>query len=842
MRKTLLVVGGIVGALILVVVVLFVYAALNLNSLIKANRGYILARATDSIGRPVEVQDIRVSLGWGVMMDLTGVKIGDDPSFSQVPFIQASDVYGKVEFVPLLMRKLIVTRLVFKDPVVRILRDRRGELNISTFGKKSAPGQITPGARQAPPGKPAAKAPVETSPMVAAPPSSRQAGALASLSIKSFAIENGEVIYEDAGTGERPTTIKRVDLDVADFSLNSPFDFRLKLAALGDSQNLGVSGKVGPLARAGALNYAAAPVALTAVVGPVTVEQIRALPGLSRALPARLSIAGPLRLKAAATGTLDALKFSTSGDFGSNRIAYSGVFEKPAGTPLRFTAEGAREGGKVKVGGADLTLADLQLKASKINLAGGGNWSARVDTNRFDLGALAGMLAALSKYKALGRAEIHADIQAARDKPEVAGVLSLSGVALTPPGREGLRLANLSGDIRMSGQSGKVGPLTFNLGSSRARFEADVQSLEPARAAYNFSVDSIKLAEFVPSREGNEQLNQVSAKGTLAGALAAPNVSADLSSASGMVANVPYRDLALSAELAGKRMTIRSLKLNTYGGAIAASGQATMASNPQFNVALNLDNIDLHQALAAQKAKAADIVRGLLTGQIQVSGAGSEFEQVKPTLKGNGRMSIRDGKLVGVNVVASALQKVDNIPGIGSLVPQSVVANHPELFRSPDTDIKTANLTFTIQGPRLTSHDITVRSADYSILGDGWFDMDKNIDVLAHILLSRPFSDELRAQKKNVVYLTNKQGEVDIPLQITGALPKPRVLPDVGELAQRAGKHLAEEKGKQILGGFLEKKGLGGLLGGGKGASATPAPSPTATPSSPFAPLKGFFR
>lgn len=840
MRKTLLIVGGIAGALILLAIVLVVYAALNLNSLIKANRGYILARVSDSVGRPVEVRDIRVSLGWGVMMDLTGVKIGDDPHFSQVPFLQASNVYGQVEFVPLLMRKLTVTRLVFKDPVVRILRDQQGELNISTFGKKSAAARISPPARQAQPGKPAEKAPLERSPMVAAPPSSRQAGALATLSIKSFAIEDGKVIYEDARMSGRPIMINRVDFDVANFSLDAPFNFGLKLAAFGNQQNVNISGKVGPLARAGALDYAAAPVDLTAVVGPVTVERVRALPGLSGAVPARLSITGPLTLKASAAGALDSLKFSTSGDFGSNGIVYSGVFEKPPGTPMRFAAEGAREGGKVKVGGADLTLADLKLKASKINLAGGGNWSARIDTNRFDLGAVGGMLTALSKYKAVGQAEIHADVRAVRDKPEIDGLVALSGVALTPPGREGLRLANLSGDIRMSGRSGKVGPLTFSLGSSRARFQADVQSLEPAKATYDLSVDTLKLAEFVPSREANEQLNQVSVKGTLAGALSAPNVSTDFSSASGMVANVPYRNLALSGDVVGKRLTIRSLKLDAYGGAIAASGQATMASEPQFNVVLNLANIDLHQALAAQKAKAADIVRGLLTGQIQVSGAGGKFDQIKSTLKGNGRASIRDGKLVGVNVVATALQKVDNIPGIGSLVPQSVVTNHPELFRSSDTDIKSASLTFTIQGPRLTSRDVTVRSTDYSILGDGWFDMDKNIDMRAHILLTRQFSDEIRAQKKNVVYLTNKQGEVDIPLQITGELPKPRVLPDVAELAQRAGKHVVEEKGKELLGGFLEKKGLGGVLGGGNAPSATPAPSPS--PGSPLAPLRKLFR
>jgi hypothetical protein len=148
-----------------------------------------------------------------------------------------------------------------------------------------------------------------------------------------------------------------------------------------------------------------------------------------------------------------------------------------------------------------------------------------------------------------------------------------------------------------------------------------------------------------------------------------------------------------------------------------------------------------------------------------------------------------------------------------------VVANHPELFQSPDTDIKEASLTFQIAGPRIISHDIVVQSTDYSIFGDGWFDLDKNLDLTAKIKMSQAFSSELVGAKHNVVYLTNPKGEVVIPLRVSGQLPHPAVVPDIGVIAQRAAAHAVQGKIGELLqkngvGGILKKNGLGGLLGG----------------------------
>jgi len=101
--------------------------------------------------------------------------------------------------------------------------------------------------------------------------------------------------------------------------------------------------------------------------------------------------------------------------------------------------------------------------------------------------------------------------------------------------------------------------------------------------------------------------------------------------------------------------------------------------------------------------------------------------------------------------------------------------------------------------------------------------MDKNIDLAARIVMSPQFSKELIEQKQQVAYVANKDGQIDIPLKVVGQLPKPQIVPNVTELAQRAANHAMQAQGQKYLGKVFGKKGLpGGLgkfLGGGDNSS-----------------------
>jgi len=127
------------------------------------------------------------------------------------------------------------------------------------------------------------------------------------------------------------------------------------------------------------------------------------------------------------------------------------------------------------------------------------------------------------------------------------------------------------------------------------------------------------------------------------------------------------------------------------------------------------------------------------------------------------------------------------------------------LLVDPDTELQSASMSFQQTGPRFTTHDLYAQSPDYAITGDGWFDMDKNIEMNADIRLTLGL-------------------QVAIPVTVSGKLPGVRVLPDVPTLAERVAMGAINTPGNIIRGGV---NAVGSLVGAPSAGSAIPSiPNP----------------
>jgi hypothetical protein len=835
MRKPLIVVGSIVGALILALIAIFIYAAANLNSIIAENRGFLLQRVSAALGRRIEVAQIRAHLGWGVSADLTGVTVADDPDFSARPFVSTSDVSAKLELIPLLARQLRVSKVVLNGPEIRIIRNGQGELNVSTIGKKSAVGNLGRGQEE----KSAGGGAISQSPLNEAPKKTPGgAGAIGVLEVHNFAIQEGKIVYVQAGLP--PVTISHIDLDLKGFTFTSPVDLALVMAVFGDEQNIKLAGRLGPLATGGRIDPNEIGIDLHLQAGPVAVAQVGELE-FAKAITAKLEVSDKVSLDASMQGKLDALSIKAASDLTPNRVAFGDSFQKPAGTTLKFAVDASRNGSEVGVSKATIVLGDLNLEATAIKF-GGGSFSGKIDTNRFDIASLAKLVPTAAKFGITGKGEVHSQVAYAGGKASANGVVTLAGVTSPRPGQGGTAVSDLGGDIKLSGTAADIGPLAFKLGTGRATLSARSDPIYPPRATYEFTADALRTTDFSPHRPANEELTGVRATGTFSMANGVTVDDNKLTSPAGNLNNIAYTGLTVVTSLAGKQLHVSQLEIGAFGGSISGTADASLETGGPFNAAVTMAGLDLQQALQSQKAKAAGVVRGFLSGRVQLSGKNQgSFDAIKPTLTGSGQAQVARGKLVGINLGAQVFAKTQNLPVIGSLVPQSIANNHPELFSNPDTDFEQLGLTFAIQGPRITTHDLAMRTADYAMNGDGWFDMDKNIDLTARILLTQQLTNEIIAQKKNVVYVTNNSGQIDIPLRITGQLPKPTVVPDVGDLAQRAGQRAVEEQGQKALGKLMGKKGLGAFLGGGGNANTKGGNGGNSQPANPLDQLKGLF-
>ena len=171
-------------------------------------------------------------------------RFDDDPSLSDRPFVEASEASREGGVAAAVVARIHVSQVTVKNPVVRIIRTERGELNVSTIGKKSAAEKEPPPPVENPPPGSIQEAPItsENGAMTAKPRKSGGGDNLAAVYVQSLLVDNGIIVYEERGANTQTVSINDVDLSVKDFRVTRAFDFALKLAVLSDKQNVDISG------------------------------------------------------------------------------------------------------------------------------------------------------------------------------------------------------------------------------------------------------------------------------------------------------------------------------------------------------------------------------------------------------------------------------------------------------------------------------------------------------------------------------------------------------------------------------------------------------------------------
>lgn len=785
MRKILVISGVVVGAVVLIAAALTAYAFFNLSSIVARNEKRILARVSHELGRRVEVGKIQAQMGWGVSVEVSGLKIADDPAFSAKPFLAANEVSIEVEFIPLLRGAAKVVRLDLIKPDIRIVMNARGDLNVSTIG--SSPDEA---------GRETSKA--ERSRRA------KKRSSLAGLSMKALSIEDGGIYFNDLGEKMAPIRVRHLDFDVTNFNAASAFDVATKFAFPGEEQNVEVSGQLGPILEQGVLDASGVPVDLKLQLDSILLDRVRTLADVEADIPPGLSIPDPVSVSGTVRGSFGRLAIALSTDLTADRVAYAALINKPAGTLMTANANGTWSE-QLEIASVNLKLSDLELTASRFSGGGPQPLSAQIDSNSFNFANLSPMISAAAGYAVAGMSEIHGTARLDSNGPAIDATVKLKQVSMKlGPSWPGA-ISDLSGSIRLTPGLQVIAPTSFTFASAHANVEGRVESISPLKASYALKADSVKLAQIFASRPPGDVINQLVIKGTADGEITSPRMSATIQSTDGSLENISYRNLDLTAAYLNGRTSARSLNVGVFGGSLTADTDAVFSAAPSFNITLGMKNLNVGQALRSQNIDAASTVRGFLTGNVAASGSGADWNRIKPTLRGSGRLAMANGKLIGVNIVADALNAVAAAPGVSQLVNVAFMSSHHGLLVDPDTELQSASMSYQQVGPRFTTQDLYAQSPDYRITGDGWFDMDKDISMKADIRLSLGL-------------------QVAIPVTVSGKLPGVRPLPDVPTLAERVAMGAINTPGNIIRGGV---NAVGSMVGAPSAGSSIPSiPNP----------------
>jgi AsmA protein len=183
----------------------------------------IEAKASAALGRQVQMGNLSLSLFTG-SLSAENLEVGDDPKFSQTPFLTAKGVRVGVAMMPLIFsRALNITSVTIKDPQLTLLHNPAGQWNYSSIGGAATTTANNQAAQQ----------------------NTQQNNSPSDLAINKLSLENGTIIVGYVGNPKR-TTYDHVKVEGSNISTRGKFPVSVS-ADLPGGGKFKLDGNAGPL-------------------------------------------------------------------------------------------------------------------------------------------------------------------------------------------------------------------------------------------------------------------------------------------------------------------------------------------------------------------------------------------------------------------------------------------------------------------------------------------------------------------------------------------------------------------------------------------------------------------
>lgn len=277
-------------------------------------------------------------------------------------------------------------------------------------------------------------------------------------------------------------------------------------------------------------------------------------------------------------------------------------------------------------------------------------------------------------------------------------------------------------------------------------------------------------------------------------------------------------------------LALRRTEFKAAEGEWRVDGTLSLNDTTTFDLAVEVADARVELlADAFSKSDKPSRVFGIINGQGEFHGQGSDLAAWERTLRGSGEIVVRDGRLPGFNifeVVIKALlgvfAKIVPVGRLGSLSEENAF----EIFRQR----------FTIDRGRVWSEDIHLMTIDYELRGRGSVGLDQTLDYDTKVQLTTHGTQKMIAVASLPILDTSKTKVAPIPVRITGTLENPSIVPNASVISLGALRGLF----RGLKGGVdaLLKERLKGILGGGGDKRKNAREDPGASTGGEAAPEK----
>jgi uncharacterized protein involved in outer membrane biogenesis len=280
----------------------------------------------------------------------------------------------------------------------------------------------------------------------------------------------------------------------------------------------------------------------------------------------------------------------------------------------------------------------------------------------------------------------------------------------------------------------------------------------------------------------------------------------------------PLDKITMKFDASESKINVKEFSLNLATGEVHGQGVVNdYMTTQEFEFNVDVKEIPLETALD-QKAYPAQI-KGSLSGNTKISGAGFTPEALEKMI-GQSTFTILNGELVGMNILQSVLGRITIIPGLADAVESQLSAELRQKIGGKNTKIDKADVRTRIANSNVLIDEAQVEAQGFRLSANGRAGFDQTLAMKAEMVLLKELAGALMASAKQMAALADENGEIHIPVNITGKLPSLSFMPDMNYLSKR----LIVNEGSKHLDKVIEKNPevkqiLDIFTGGGKKSS-----------------------
>ncbi|MGE5231665.1 MAG: AsmA family protein [Deltaproteobacteria bacterium] len=191
---------------------------------------------------------------------------------------------------------------------------------------------------------------------------------------------------------------------------------------------------------------------------------------------------------------------------------------------------------------------------------------------------------------------------------------------------------------------------------------------------------------------------------------------------------------------------------------------------PVYSIKSSLSGLDVNRALSATTTM-KDFLLGSANVTTDVRGSGSSAPAIQRSLAGTIKFQLTNGVIKNFPLLARVNQALGITEG-----------------NDNDTKFESLSGTAAIGGGKAKTNDLLVKAGELSMNGGGVLGFDQSLDFKLHAVMSAAKSQQLVGKLGPLGRLQNAQGEIVVPVTVTGTTRAPKYGVDVGSVVKKQAK------------------------------------------------------